>query len=167
MIAFLIDLAIPAVIVAVIFGMGDIGMLFSAWSGSLTTPDELIKTPQLLYTLLFYVFLVTVGELFFRRSIGKAIVGLQVLMLDGKAPTVGAVLLRNLIRIPEMLPGILGFYVLISDSRQRFGDWLAGTVVVSQQAPETPEDPDAGEKSGKKSEEKKEIAGAGRSERLR
>jgi uncharacterized RDD family membrane protein YckC len=89
-----------------------------------------------------YLVHVTLGELFFRRSIGKAAVGLQVLMLDGKAPTLAAILLRNLIRLPELAVGIVVPYVLISERHQRLGDFLARTLVVAHRAPETPADPD-------------------------
>ncbi len=141
--AFVIDLAIPFLIICAIFGFSDYETLFSAWSDAFSNPDELLNAPTLLYTLALYLVLVTLGELFFRRSIGKAILGMQVLLTDGKAPTVAAIVLRNLVRIPEMMPGILIFYVLISDKHQRLGDLLARTIVVAQKAPETPADPDA------------------------
>jgi uncharacterized RDD family membrane protein YckC len=159
--AFLIDIAIPFIIVMGIFGLGDVDTLFSAWADSFSNPEELLAAPTLLYTLGLYLAHVTIGELFFRRSIGKAILGLQVLMMDGKAPTVAAILLRNLVRIPELLPGILILYVLISDKHQRLGDVLARTVVVAQKAPEMPADPDV------KEVKKEEAVGAAKRERLR
>jgi uncharacterized RDD family membrane protein YckC len=63
-------------------------------------------------------------------------------MLDGKSPTVAAILVRNLIRIPEAAVGVMLLYMLISERRQRLGDLLSRTVVIAQPAPETPADPD-------------------------
>ncbi|MGN6367092.1 MAG: RDD family protein [Phycisphaerae bacterium] len=142
---FVIDLAIPLVIVSAAMGMFEMvsftGM-FTSWFAALTNPEELLNAPLLVYVLGAYVVHVTIGELFFRRSIGKAILGLQVLMIDGRAPTVAAILLRNLVRIPELLSGILIIYIFMSTQRQRLGDLFARTVVVSQKAPPTPPDPD-------------------------
>jgi len=159
--AFLIDFGIPIFITAAIFGLWDL----SAWQGLLTVwinafgqPEDLLNSPEILTLMGIYLAHVTLGELFFRRSIGKALTGLQVLMADGKSPTVAAVLLRNVIRLPEMIPGILMLNVLISTYHQRIGDFLAGTVVVSARVPETPEDPDAGEKTdAAKSREKEKV----------
>ncbi len=122
--------------------------MFSAWTSSFSNPDELLNAPALLYMLGIYLLHVTIGELCFRRSIGKALLGLQVLMIDGKSPTVAAILLRNLVHIPELLPGVLIVYLLVSDTRQRLGDLLARTLVVASNVPETPADPD--EKDGTK-----------------
>ena len=52
--------------------------------------------------------------------------------LDGKAPSVGAVLVRNFVRVPEAAVGVAVLYMLLSDRRQRLGDMLARTVVVGQ-----------------------------------
>jgi uncharacterized RDD family membrane protein YckC len=143
--AFLIDAVVPYVVVLMIFGTGENGGWFSlmgSWIEDLARPDELVKSVELFAFLGIYLAHVTAGELFFRRSIGKAIVGLQVLMLDGKAPTLAAILLRNLIRLPEMAVGIVILYVLISERHQRLGDLLARTLVVAHKSPETPADPD-------------------------
>ncbi len=157
--AFLIDIAIPFILVTATLGTGDYGSMLTAWTDSFSNPEELINSPVLIYTLGLYLLHVTLGELFLRRSIGKAILGLQVLMIDGRSPTVAAILLRNLVRIPELLPGVLIIYLLVSDTHQRLGDLLARTLVVSNKAPETPADPDT--------EEKKEALAAPKKEKLK
>ncbi len=101
-----------------------------------------MQSPEFFVFLGLYLLHVTVCELLFRRSLGKALLGLQVLMIDGKSPTVAAILLRNLVRIPEFAFGFVILYVLISDNRQRLGDLLARTLVVASKPPETPPDPD-------------------------
>ncbi|HUO07924.1 MAG TPA: RDD family protein [Phycisphaerae bacterium] len=145
---FGIDLGIPLIVVSAVMGMFDTGAftgMFATWFAALASPEELLNAPLLMYVLGAYLLHVTIGELFFRRSIGKAILGMQVLMIDGRSPTVAAVLLRNLVRVPELLSGILIIYIFMSQQRQRLGDLFARTLVVSQKAPPTPPDPDANE----------------------
>ncbi len=94
-------------------------------------------------SLMFY--LVLFGSLFiyyllleaiFHASIGKLVLGTRVVMADGTRATGLAVVLRNLIRIPEAMflyvPS--GLACLASPRRQRLGDRVARTVVVRRPA---------------------------------
>ena len=77
------------------------------------------------------------GELFVGRSVGKMFVGLSVTGLDGKRAPIGAIILRNLMRLIEV-PGMGGvplLSVLFNPLRQRLGDFAAGTVVVAKMPP--------------------------------
>ncbi|WP_251343197.1 RDD family protein [Haloplanus halophilus] len=70
----------------------------------------------------------------FGKTIGKALVNIRVASTDGSAPSLGAALIRNVARLVDWLPslylvGIAG--MVLSDRRQRLGDRLAGTTVVS------------------------------------
>lgn len=68
------------------------------------------------------------------QTIGKASLGLRVLMADGTPPTFSAAAYRNLLRIVDFLPFgyALGMGVTLFNARgQRLGDIAAGTVVVS------------------------------------
>src|SRR5205814_10511511 len=130
---------IPYVLTLVILGVwgaGEGGGGFTEplgrWMGLLSHPEDFGKSLDLLLFLGIYLTHVIVGEMFFRKSLGKALLGLQVVMLDGQSPTVGAVLVRNLVRVPETMVGVALLYVLVSDTRQRLGDLLARTVVVGQ-----------------------------------
>jgi uncharacterized RDD family membrane protein YckC len=143
--AFFIDLAIPYVIVCVSFGLWeDEGYLklLNTLLHSILNFEALFASPPLLTMLGIYLGHVMLGELFFRRSLGKALTGLQVLMIDGKSPTIAATLVRNLIRLPELLLGILVIYMMISPYRQRLGDLLGRTLVIAHKSPEVPQDPD-------------------------
>jgi uncharacterized RDD family membrane protein YckC len=67
---------------------------------------------------------------------GKAACGLRVVSLGGAAPTLRALLVRNLLRLVDALPvGYLagGVSMLASDMTQRLGDRAAGTLVVYDQ----------------------------------
>jgi uncharacterized RDD family membrane protein YckC len=64
---------------------------------------------------------------------GKRVFGLRVMNVNGTPVGWSGSLLRNLIRIVDVLPGCYAFgcvSVLVSDKFQRLGDLAAGTVVV-------------------------------------
>jgi uncharacterized RDD family membrane protein YckC len=71
-------------------------------------------------------------EAIFGASVGKLVFGMRVLMRDGSRVTGAAVVVRNLIRIPEAMllyvPSAISY--LASPQRQRLGDHAARTVVV-------------------------------------
>jgi uncharacterized RDD family membrane protein YckC len=80
-----------------------------------------------------------IGELAMGRSIGKIIVGLRVLSVSGNPAGAGAIVVRNLFRTIDWFPPVL-VLILFTPLRQRLGDMLGGTVVVSTSPVE--EEPD-------------------------
>lgn len=67
------------------------------------------------------------------RSLGKYLVGLRVVGLDGRAVSARAVGIRNLLRFADMLPSsyLAGLVAMVVSARgQRLGDHAAGTLVV-------------------------------------
>ncbi len=68
----------------------------------------------------------------FGASVGKLVFRMRVVMADGSKPTGGAVIVRNLVRIPEawLLYIPAGISCLASGRRQRLGDHAARTMVV-------------------------------------
>ena len=86
-------------------------------------------------TLLFFGALFvyyTVLEGIFGASVGKLAFRMRVVMLDGSRPTGVAIVVRNLIRVPEawLLYIPSGISCLASSRRQRLGDHAARTTVV-------------------------------------
>ena len=71
-------------------------------------------------------------EAIFSASVGKLVFGMRVVMRDGSRATGLAVVVRNLIRIPEamLLYVPAGISYLASPQRQRLGDHAARTIVV-------------------------------------
>lgn len=69
------------------------------------------------------------------QSIGKKIMRIRVVMVDGSAPTLGAILLRwALYPIDVLLTAGLGsIFILFSEKNQRMGDLAAGTTVIKLQ----------------------------------
>ncbi len=159
--AFLIDIAIPFLLVVTAMGLwanGGYWTILDTWGAAITKPDQTFASIPLLIVLGVYTLHVAVGELFFGRSIGKAALGLRVLMIDGKAPTVAGVLVRNLVRLAEIVPaGILILYLFISDYRQRLGDLLAHTIVVAPIPPDQ-DRPQRGSRQKKEQQKEEEEA---------
>jgi uncharacterized RDD family membrane protein YckC len=82
--------------------------------------------------LALYLLHTTASEVLTGRTMGKALVGLRVVSLDGSVPDRGQLLTRNLLRIIDA--GLLFIPVLLvpfSPLRQRVGDAAAGTLVVA------------------------------------
>ncbi len=71
-------------------------------------------------------------ELATRRSLGKLLVGTRILSESAAPPAWGQTVIRNLLRLVEMLPPlwVLSLLVVLSRNRQRLGDIFARTVVV-------------------------------------
>lgn len=67
------------------------------------------------------------------RTPGKRKAGARIVTVDGATPTVGPLLMRNLFRLIDSMPG---FYIvglaccLFTEKRVRLGDMVAGTVLV-------------------------------------
>jgi uncharacterized RDD family membrane protein YckC len=63
------------------------------------------------------------------QSVGKRAMGLRVMTRDGRAPSVGAVAVRSVLRVIE--DNLLGLIVIVASGRrrQRIGDLLAKTTV--------------------------------------
>jgi uncharacterized RDD family membrane protein YckC len=90
-----------------------------------------------LYYLLFFAIWFGYGiitEWFFRgRTFGKKIFGLRVMDEHGLRLTFSQIVIRNLLRFADMLPGpylVGGITCLLTRRSQRLGDLAAGTVVV-------------------------------------
>jgi uncharacterized RDD family membrane protein YckC len=78
----------------------------------------------------------TVLESIFGASVGKLAFRMRVVMLDGSRPTGVAIVVRNLIRLPEawLLYIPSGISCLASSRRQRLGDHAARTTVVRRRS---------------------------------
>ncbi len=88
------------------------------------------------YLMLLAVAYFSVGEALFGATWGKLLAGLRVVDTGGRRPVLGAVLVRNIVRLVDAWPllysvGAIGIVAaLTSPRRQRLGDRVAGTLVV-------------------------------------
>jgi len=95
--------------------------------------SQLVEVPWLILLGVSYFSLL---EALFGMTWGKLIAGIRVVDKDGGRPTVGAVLVRNIIRLADAWPllysiGVVGIIAaMTSPRRQRLGDRVAGTLVV-------------------------------------
>lgn len=74
-----------------------------------------------------------VPEALFGASLGKMLLGVRVVRVDGAPLGLGAIVTRNVLRFVDALPGfylIGGLSVLFTANSQRVGDRWAGTTVV-------------------------------------
>ena len=107
----------------------------SARYGAASTAPE--QTRQLILVIvywcaaLFYILYTTLIEALAGRTLGKVLIGLRVVGLDGKPARPSALVIRNVLRVIDV--GLFFLPVLMVPSlplRQRLGDLAAGTLVV-------------------------------------
>lgn len=140
--AGLIDLAPPALLVMYLYSI-TLDQLILRWPGrGYATGWESIA-PGLIVIGLFMLH-VTLSELITTRSLGKAVLGLRVTDLRGRKPRKWQLLVRNLLKVLDLLAWLLLLLPIIGPYRQRLGDMLARTVVVAPAPPEETTSPDAG-----------------------
>lgn len=156
MVAAIVDqLVQTAVMLAVMIAvavMGGLILYLTGWRGS-SLPDSLrgnrgaIIGFAAIGLAVILGFLITIGYyIFFEmvwngQSPGKRTAGIRVLSAEGRPITLGQSLLRNLLRLVDILPTsyMLGLSVMLLNRRaQRLGDIAAGTVVVKVQREASP-----------------------------
>ncbi|WP_049922744.1 RDD family protein [Halopiger djelfimassiliensis] len=122
MLAFLIDSILLSLLTAVPFGIGFmLGESFAL----------LMMLVALVISLVYLLLL----EGIYGYTPGKYMMGLVVVKSDGSNCTIGASILRNLLRIIDNFPFayLLGIALMvITDDTQRVGDLVADTVVVER-----------------------------------
>ena len=108
--------------------------------GMLASAAYFSKNTSFLAAILFLAYLPIViyhpvSEFFFNgASPGKKILKLQVVKIDGSAPSLGDYLTRWAMYLIECLimPGIALLCILFNNNGQRLGDLMAGTVVIKR-----------------------------------
>ncbi len=117
------------------FILGILGYLIAAVTGGTSGAGfQLEGGPAFLYYLLSFLYYILM-EAFVGGTVGKLALGMRVELEDGSPITIGASVIRNLLRFVDFLPFayILGM-IMISTSplKQRLGDRVAKTVVVKK-----------------------------------
>ena len=97
---------------------------------------ESLPLLKLIFFILIYLAYFVVLEALWSRTLGKFFQGLIVRKLDGSPCGWTAALIRGALRLVEVNPLLLGglpagLAIIASERKQRIGDMLAGTVVVS------------------------------------
>jgi uncharacterized RDD family membrane protein YckC len=131
--ALLLDLVVFSIllnVVNLVYGVTQVtgGSPLNGFYSTVTT----VAWPWLaLLWMAYYI----VPESFYGASLGKMLLGLRVVRVDGRPLGVGSIITRNVLRFFDVLPGfylIGGLAVLITSNSQRVGDRWAGTTVVAR-----------------------------------
>src|SRR5262245_22411476 len=121
----IIDLAIQFAIIFVI------GMIMTQ-----TWPDSTAASVVFLVVsfLVLWGYYPLLEGLWNGQTIGKRVCQLRAVMKDGQPMTIGPVLVRNLIRIPEefIFPFVALISMIVSAKAQRLGDLAGGTIVIRE-----------------------------------
>jgi uncharacterized RDD family membrane protein YckC len=102
---------------------------------AIVVPEGIPVIKAILYFTVYIVYFIVL-EALWSRTLGKYFQGLIVRKLDGRRSDWKTAFIRGVLRIIEINPLLLGglpagIFILSSDRKQRLGDTLAGTVVVS------------------------------------
>ncbi len=134
--AAIIDLAVLLVLLVIVAKtLGDESVRHrSVWV-------ETRGAPRIVFLLLsFAYFFVT--ELVWAQTLGKRVMKLRVVHVDGSELSARGAVVRNLVRIVDWLPGlyIVGALAVFAsgERRARLGDMVASTKVVDADAPSSP-----------------------------
>jgi uncharacterized RDD family membrane protein YckC len=146
--AMAIDMLIQGAVVAALAAVFGLGGALLTWSfrDLLGTSAAIILSIGIALAILF-VFLLTWGyflvfELIWNgQTPGKRVAGIRVLTSRGEPVTLVHALVRNLLRLVDMLPAsyMIGtICILVTRRGQRLGDLAAGTVVVRERRADLP-----------------------------
>jgi len=86
--------------------------------------------------LIYFLYHPVLEVLMHGRTPGKRMAGVRIVDLNGRTPSIGALVLRNMFRLVDSLPSLymIGFTVcLFSKNAVRIGDMAAGTLLVKEQ----------------------------------
>jgi uncharacterized RDD family membrane protein YckC len=111
-----------------------LGLVLGVMAGIYANSDAMVITALVIY-FTFVAFYDLVFEVFGNgRSLGKKVMKIKVISLDGSQATVGQYLLRWIFRIVDFglfEPGLVALIVAaVSDKTQRLGDLVAGTILI-------------------------------------
>jgi len=138
-IAGALDLAPAMVLGMAAFDLGPIELL-RHWPGQPEQPWAATLAGAV--TILVMIGHTTLGEAIWGRSLGKALTGLRVIDLEGKGPRLWQVLLRNGLKILDMIVWLLLILAIIPPRHQRLGDVVARTLVAEEVEAEASESSD-------------------------
>jgi|GEM_PF-4491489 len=134
--AVFIDTLIQGLIyIALIIAAAEAENLNARIGLSNTPSNWLIALVVLIVFLIFVLYFATFEAATNGQTPGKRIIGLRVVKEDGRPFTIGAALVRNLVRLIDFFPLAysVGFVVMLCNERaKRFGDIAAGTVVIKE-----------------------------------
>jgi uncharacterized RDD family membrane protein YckC len=133
--AALIDGLIEGAFVLLIVLAGIPTLFMTGGEDSLFGEVMIISLLALAVALLFFLYKLLLEAFWNGQTVGKRVAGIRVVQANGLPVTFLAVVIRNLLRVVDILPGyyVVGaICVLATQKRQRLGDMAAGSIVVRE-----------------------------------
>lgn len=125
---FLIMIAYMIVVFWLVFNVLGVGQATANWNQwSVIALSMVIQLPVMFYSLIF-------ESIFEGQSLGKRLLKIKVVKIDGYQASFGDYLIRWLFRLVDIFTnfGIIGLAAIVSTEKsQRLGDITAGTAVIS------------------------------------
>jgi uncharacterized RDD family membrane protein YckC len=137
-----IVLIIAAAVIA-----GELVSLENPWDGGVPDDREMllfVAVVQAAAFVVFFFYYVFFEMVWSGRTPGKRAAGLRTVQFGGGPVGLKASLIRNLLRIADVLPVVYAaglVSISVTKRNQRLGDMVAGTVVVRERKPEAPSEP--------------------------
>jgi uncharacterized RDD family membrane protein YckC len=135
----LVDTLLIALLQVIVFGtlilLAGMEVLFSS-----SAPTWMVAILSLVAFVFFWGYYIFFEILWNGQSPGKRMVGLRVIRVDGTPVTAVEVVIRNLVRLIDLLPAAYGIGVVtmfVNEKSRRLGDLAAGTVVVHDRSVKT------------------------------
>ncbi len=126
----LVATIVDGIIIGILFGV--ISGIFLIQQDAMSDSFELLGTSNIAAIVVFIVYYAAL-EATTGATIGKRLLGLRVVMVDGAPVDWASSIIRNVLRIVDILPGfyLLGaIFVWSTEKNQRIGDLGANTVVI-------------------------------------
>jgi len=117
-------------------------VLVAIAAASVSTPDAAVVLLSVTGFAVLFVYPTAMEAGTRGRTLGKMAARTRVVQSDGRPVTLPAVLIRNLLRLIDLLPGayaVGAISILVTRRGQRLGDLAAGTVVVYEAPPRAPQ----------------------------
>lgn len=131
-VALVIDMAPSVVVMMAALGIGDPVSLLMPW---LALSSDLVALAPAGGVIVLTAVHGAIAEMFIGGSIGKRLVGLHTVSVKGEAIGARPAIVRNLMKMIELLLWPLALFALLNDPHQRMGDLVGRTVVVVRIAP--------------------------------
>ena len=105
-------------------------ILIAGWTSYWAAPWSWLQFPFMMG--LIYILYFTIAESGYGYTLGKRIMDMKVITLDGETPTLEKALIRNISKIYWLLLllDVIGGLATSGDSRQKYSDRIAGTLVI-------------------------------------
>ena len=126
----LVATIVDGIIIGILFGV--ISGIFLVQQDAMSDSFELLGTSNIAAIVVFIVYYAAL-EATTGATIGKRLLSLRVVMVDGAPVDWASSIIRNVLRIVDILPGfyLLGaIFVWSTEKNQRIGDLGANTVVI-------------------------------------